>query len=150
MDARRDLSADFPILTQISAPDTDKDAFIPIHPGAAAFFEGDAKTIFDKYGDQFFYGSMLFGSLVSILAAIWKFMTRSHPTAQRPLLQLYALMGQISASRDSSELTSVNRRLTIFLSENLKGTQRAPSMRERWVRWVLRPTALSTRWLNVV
>ena len=120
MDARRDLSADFPILTQISAPDTDKDAFIPIHPGAAAFFEGDAKTIFDKYGDQFFYGSMLFGSLVSILAAIWKFMTRSHETAQRPLLQLYALMGQISASRDSSELTSVESQIDDILKRELE------------------------------
>jgi len=120
MDARRDLIGDHPILAQVSAPDTDKDAFIPIHPGAAAFFEGDTKTIFDKYGDQFFYGSMIFGSLMSILAAIWKFMTRSHETAQRPLLQLYALMGQINESRDSSELVNVEAQIDDILKRELE------------------------------
>ena len=120
MDARRDLISDHPILAQISAPDTDKDAFVPIHPGAAAFFEGEAKTIFDKYGDQFFYGSMVLGSLMSILAAIWKFMTRSHETAQRPMLRLYALMGQISESRDSAELASVEAQIDDILKRELE------------------------------
>ena len=74
MEARRDLVGEFPLLAQVMAPSTDKDAYVPIHPGAAAFFDGDEKTIFDKYGDQFFYGSMLLGTLMSVLAAIWKFM----------------------------------------------------------------------------
>src|SRR6185369_8477390 len=40
MDARRDLLGEYPILAQMSAPDTDKDALIPVHPGAAAYFDG--------------------------------------------------------------------------------------------------------------
>ena len=39
MEARRDLLTEHPLLAQISAPSTDKDAYIPIHKGAAAFYE---------------------------------------------------------------------------------------------------------------
>ena len=28
-----------------------KDAFIPLHPGAAVYFEGNEKNFFEKYGD---------------------------------------------------------------------------------------------------
>jgi len=80
METRRDLLGEYPLLKQISAPSTDKDddkdTFIPIHPGAAAYFEGTQKTFIDKYGDQFMYASMVFGSLASIFAAAWKYMTK--------------------------------------------------------------------------
>ena len=57
------MAGEYPLLAQVSSPSTDKDAYVPIHPGAAAFFDGDEKTIFDKYGDQFFYGSMMLGTI---------------------------------------------------------------------------------------
>lgn len=71
MDSRRDLLADFPLLAQISAPSTDKDAYIPVHPGAAAFFDGTQQDFFDKYSNALYYGPMLLGGLASVLAAIW-------------------------------------------------------------------------------
>ena len=40
MAARRDLLSELPILAQITARDTDSDAYLPVHPGAAAFFNG--------------------------------------------------------------------------------------------------------------
>lgn len=120
MDARRDLIAEFPILAQISAPETDKDAYIPIHPGAAAYFEGETKTIFDKYGDQLFYGSMLFGTLMSLLAAVWKFMTRGQDAGPRPLLQLYALRGSIAECRDHAELAAVEGQIDDILRRELE------------------------------
>jgi TRAP transporter TAXI family solute receptor len=108
MEARRDLIGAYPLLAQVSEPDTDKDAFIPIHPGAAAYFDGDQKTIFDKYGDQFFYGSMLLGSLMSIFAAAWKFMTRKTEEAdQRPSMRLLALVNKINEARDDKDLATI-------------------------------------------
>ena len=72
METRRDLTAEYPVLKQISAPNTDKDddkdTYIPIHPGAAAYFDGSQKTFLDRYGDQLTYGSMILGSLASIFA----------------------------------------------------------------------------------
>src|SRR5262245_45598929 len=65
MDARRELLAEYPLLAQIMAPSTDKDAYIPIHPGAAAFFDDSQQGFFDKYSDAFFYIPMLLGALAS-------------------------------------------------------------------------------------
>ena len=84
METRRDLLNAFPILSQISAPDTDKDAFLPIHPGAAAYFAGNEPTFFDKYGDAIFYGSLVLGSLTSLVAAAWRFMGFGRTTARPP------------------------------------------------------------------
>ena len=79
METRRDLLGEYPVLKQSvrnGDQDDDKDASIPVHPGAAAYFDGTQKTLIDKYGDQLRYGSMVFGSLASIFAAAWKYMTK--------------------------------------------------------------------------
>jgi TRAP transporter TAXI family solute receptor len=121
MESRRELVGEFPVLSQIASPSTDKDAFIPIHAGAAAYFDGDQKTFFDKYGDQFFYGSMLLGTLTSIFAAAWKFMTKdsNHP-AEHPLRQLHGLTEQIIKAGSDTELDAVERSIDDVLKAELE------------------------------
>ena len=121
MDARRDLIGEFPVLAQIKALSTDKDTFIPIHPGASAYFEGDQKTFFDKYGDQFFYGSMLLGTLASLFAAIWKFMTRdSSRPEMSPLMRLYALTDHINVARNEADLQQTEQQASDILKLELE------------------------------
>jgi len=121
MEVRRELVGEFPLLAQVMAPSTDKDAYVPIHPGAAAFFDGDEKTIFDKYGDQFFYGSMLLGTLMSVLAAIWKFMTRDMGKPdERPSIRLYALVGKINEAKSESELSAIEQEIDEILKVELE------------------------------
>ena len=121
MEARRDLMAEHPILAQMSAPSTEKDALIPIHPGAAAYFDGDQKTIFDKYGDQFFYGSMVLGTLMSILAGIWKFMTKDAAEAQqRPSIRIRALIDQVNRANSEAELLEIERQIDEILKSELE------------------------------
>jgi TRAP transporter TAXI family solute receptor len=55
---RQTLKTDFPLAAQIETPDTDKDAVIPVHPGAAAYIDGEEKTFFDRYGDFIWWGLM--------------------------------------------------------------------------------------------
>jgi TRAP-type uncharacterized transport system substrate-binding protein len=107
MDTRRELVGDFPVLAQIAAPSTDSDAFIPAHPGAKAYFDGEQKTFFDKYGDQIFYGSMALGSLTSLLAALWKFMGFGPGGASRPLGGLYEYAPRIRAAATEAELATI-------------------------------------------
>jgi len=107
MDARRELVGEFPLLAQIAAPSTDKDAFIPIHPGAKAFFDGDQKTFFEKYGDQIFYGSMALGSLTSVLAAAWKFMGFGGGSRPNPLTDLHQIAARIRKARSDDELDAI-------------------------------------------
>jgi len=70
MDIRRELLGEFPLLAQIAAPSTDKDAYIPVHPGAAAFYDGSRQGFFDKYENALYYGPMFLGGLASVFAAM--------------------------------------------------------------------------------
>jgi TRAP transporter TAXI family solute receptor len=116
METRRDLLGEYPLLKQISAPSTDKDddkdTFIPIHPGAAAYFEGTQKTFLDKYGDQFMYASMVFGSLASIFAAAWKYMTKKEEGPESlPLMRLYSFKNQLCKASSEAELAETEQRI---------------------------------------
>jgi TRAP transporter TAXI family solute receptor len=55
---RQTLKTDFPLAAKIETPDTDKDATIPVHPGAAAFVDGEEKTFLDRYSDYIWWGLM--------------------------------------------------------------------------------------------
>ena len=65
IDTRRELVSTLPILGQIASPSTDKDAFIPMHSGAATYFNGDEQSFLDEWGNALFYGPWLLGGLVS-------------------------------------------------------------------------------------
>jgi TRAP-type uncharacterized transport system substrate-binding protein len=118
LDARRDLIGEYPLLGQIAAPGTAKDADIPIHTGAKAYFEGEQKTFFDKYGDQIFYGSLLLGSLTSMLAGAWRyFVIAAGP--ESPLDPLYALADRACQARDESELNAVEAEMDGILRNEL-------------------------------
>jgi TRAP transporter TAXI family solute receptor len=118
MEIRRDLLGAYPLLAQVSAPSTDKDAFIPVHPGAAAYFSGDEQTFFDKYGDQIFYGSMLLGTLTSLLAGAWKFMGFG-VASKSPFNPLYALADRIRHANDESELMAIEDEIDSILKAEL-------------------------------
>jgi hypothetical protein len=120
MEVRRDLLGEYPLLAQVSAPSTDKDAQVLIHHGAATYFNGEEQSLLDKYGDKFFYVSMMLGTLASICAAAWKFMTRDADGPQpRPLLRLYALMDQVNDATSEAELTETERRIDDILKVEL-------------------------------
>ena len=121
IESRRDLVSDYPLLAQLTAPNTDKDAYIPVHPGAAAYFNGEQKTFFDKYGDWIFYGSILLGSLASLLAATWKFIARDYPANNRTaLVRLYALASVIGHATSAEELANVEQDIDVILKFELE------------------------------
>jgi TRAP-type uncharacterized transport system substrate-binding protein len=123
MDTRSNMLGEHPILAQISAPSTEKDAAIPIHPGAAAYFSGDVKTIFDKYGDQFFYASMLLGMLSSMAAAFWKFMMPA-PEGGRPPERLHRITGRIRDAASAAELDQIEDEIDDILSTEFSREKR--------------------------
>jgi hypothetical protein len=49
MRVRRELLVEQPIFAQIAAPSLDADAYLPVHPGAAAFYNGTQQSFMDKY-----------------------------------------------------------------------------------------------------
>src|SRR5262249_34692573 len=86
---RQSLKNDFPLAARIETPDTDKDATIPAHPGAAAFVDGDEKTFLDRYSDYIWWGLMLvsaMGSAGAWFAGYLKKDERNINTSQRDRL----------------------------------------------------------------
>lgn len=120
IEARRPLIGEYPVMAQISAPADGKDAFMPVHPGAAAYFNGDQKTLIEKYGDQFYYGSMLLGAVTSLLAAMWKFMGIGDAPEKRPLHRLYAFNDAIRKAQSESELAAIEHSIDDILQIELQ------------------------------
>jgi TRAP transporter TAXI family solute receptor len=66
---RQALKTEFPLAAKIETPDTDKDATIPVHPGAAAFVDGEEKTFLDRYSDYIWWSLMALSAMGS--AGAW-------------------------------------------------------------------------------
>ena len=83
---RQTLLSEFPLAAKIETPDTDKDAAIPVHPGAAAYVDGEEKTFLDRYSDYIWFSLMalsLLGSVGAWFASYLKKDERSNNLAAR-------------------------------------------------------------------
>ena len=110
--ARGDLLTEQPILAQVKAPDTDAGAFLPVHPGAAAFYNGNQQGFLDKWGNAIFLAPMALGGLATILAAAWKFLRSGElQTKEEALDLLYALGQKIRSAEKESELLEIEDRI---------------------------------------
>ena len=86
---RQSLKNEFPLAAKIETPDTDKDATIPVHPGAAAFVDGEEKTFLDRYSDYIWWGLMALSAMGSVgawFAGALKKDERNMNTSQRDRL----------------------------------------------------------------
>lgn len=55
---RQSLAKEVPTASKIEKPDTDKDAALPAHQGAAAYIDGNERTFLEKYTD-YIWGAIL-------------------------------------------------------------------------------------------
>ena len=121
MKVRRDLLAEQPIFAQITAPSTDPDAFLPLHPGAAAFYNSTQQSFMDEYGNYIYLGPMILGGIASVLAAAWKFLGIGQPERiEGPLDTLYALARRIRSVDTEGELSEIEEEI-----DNILRAQRA-------------------------
>jgi hypothetical protein len=123
--ARRDLIAHQPQLAGVAAADTDPDAFIPIHPGAAAYYNGTEQSFMDRYGDDIYLAPMILGGVASILAAAWRFLGIRPPDHREATLKtLYVLPRRIRAAQDEAELSDIEQEVDEMLGAQLTRTIR--------------------------
>jgi TRAP-type uncharacterized transport system substrate-binding protein len=123
MNVRRDLLGEQPIFAQIAAPSTDADAYLALHPGAAAFYNGTQQSFMDQYGNWIYLTPMALGGAATLLAAAWKFLGLGGPaTREGPLDTLYALGRRIRNAGTEAELLAIEEEIDDILK-----TQRARS-----------------------
>jgi hypothetical protein len=72
---------------KIEAPSTDKDADVLAHPGTLDYLNDDQKTFFDRYGDDIFYGMLIFPVFGSAIAGVASYLRSDSRTRRLRLLQ---------------------------------------------------------------
>jgi len=120
INARNDLVRDQPLLAGIAAPDTDPGAYIAVHPGAAAFYNGTQQSFMDKYSNWIYLTPMVLGALASIFAAAWRFLGIDHSDPQEAAMKtLFALPRRIREVSSDAELTEIEREVDAALDAEM-------------------------------
>jgi TRAP transporter TAXI family solute receptor len=104
---RQSLKNEFPLAAMIETPDTDKDATIPVHPGAAAFVDGEEKTFLDRYSDYIWWSLMAasaMGSIGAWFAGALRKDERTMNTSQRD-----RLLDMLTAARNCDSMDELDR-----------------------------------------
>lgn len=96
---RQSVMTEFPLAAKIETPDTDKDAVIPVHPGAAAFVDGEEKTFLDRYSDYIWWGLMALSAMGSAGAWFAGYLKKDERTNNSSLRE--RLLEMLAAARRS-------------------------------------------------
>ena len=116
--ARRELLAENPLFAQITAPSTDTDAYLPVHPGALAVYNGTQQSFVDEYSNFIYIGPMVLAGIASVLAAAWKFLGIGQPEFRAgPLDTLYGLARQIRSVNSEAEISKIEDQIDNILKE---------------------------------
>src|SRR5258708_37253918 len=105
---RQQLARELPSAGKIEKPDTDKDAALPAHAGAAAYIDGTERTFLEKYTD-YIWGAILvlsgLGSAGAWLQHYWKRDEREQYTTHRDnLLDLITRVRQAQTPEELAEM----------------------------------------------
>ena len=107
---RQQLMSDFPLAAKIETPDTDKDAAIPVHPGAAAFVDGEEKTFLDRYSDFIWWGLMALSAMGSVGAWFAGYLKKdernNNSTLREKLLDMIALARKSDSTEELDRMQS--------------------------------------------
>jgi hypothetical protein len=103
---RQAVQNEFPMSAKIETPDTDKDAAIPVHPGAAAYIDGDEKTFLDKYSDYIWGSLMLLSALGSIGAWFVGYLRRDEREINTSLRE--RLLEMLKIARKSTSMDELD------------------------------------------
>ena len=107
---RQQLVTEFPLAAKIETPDTDKDAVIPVHPGAAAFVDGEEKTFLDKYSDYIWWTLMALSAMGSIGAWFAGYLKKDERDNNSHLRE--RLLDMIAAARKSETTEELDQMQT--------------------------------------
>src|SRR5882724_2234193 len=118
---RQTLAREVPSASKIEKPDTDKDAALPAHQGAAAYIDGTERTFLEKYSDYLWGGILVLSGLGSAGAWLRQYMKRDEKeqsTLHRD--NLLAMISKVRQAESSEELTAMQSEVDGVLRETLE------------------------------
>lgn len=105
---RQSVLTEYAHAAKLEAPDTDKDAAITAHPGAAAYVDGEEKTFLEKYSDYIWFGFMGLSVLGSAGAWFAGYMRKderiSNSSRRERLLEMISVARGSQSSEELDEL----------------------------------------------
>src|SRR6266481_3588637 len=107
---RQTVMAEFPLAAKIETPDTDKDAVIPVHPGAAAYVDGEEKTFLDRYSDYIWWGLMSLSAMGSVGAWFAGYLKKDERNSNSSLRE--RMLELIAAARRSDSIEELDQMQT--------------------------------------
>jgi TRAP-type uncharacterized transport system substrate-binding protein len=117
---RHELARELPSAAKIEKPDTDKDAALPAHQGAAAYIDGTERTFLEKYSDYLWGAILLLSGLGSVgawLQHYWKRNEREQYAEHRD--NLLDLLARARKAETPEELTEMQSQADGVLREAL-------------------------------
>jgi TRAP transporter TAXI family solute receptor len=107
---RQTLLSEFPLAAKIETPDTDKDAVIPVHPGAAAYVDGEEKTFLDRYSDYIWFSLMGLSVLGSVGAWFASYLKKDERGNNSSLRE--RLLDMLAVARHSDSIDELDQMQT--------------------------------------
>jgi TRAP transporter TAXI family solute receptor len=117
---RQSLAKQVPGAAHIKKPDTDKDAELPVHRGAAAYIDGNERTFLDKYSDYFWFAILVLSGLGSAGAWLRHFLKRDE--REEDIVQrnkILDLIAKVRVAETPEELLAMEREVDGILRETL-------------------------------
>ena len=117
---RQALIAENSAAARIEVPDTDKDAAIPVHPGAEAYVDGEERTFMDRYSDLIWWtilGMSLLGSAGAWAASYLKKDERTNNSSLRE--RLLEMLSQARKAASHEELDEMQQEADEILRDTL-------------------------------
>jgi TRAP-type uncharacterized transport system substrate-binding protein len=117
---RQQLARELPSAAQIEKPDTDKDAALPAHQGAAAYIDGNERTFLERYTDYIWFAILILSGLGSAgawLQHYWKRDEREQYAAHRD--NLLDLISRARKAETPEELAQMQGAADVVLREAL-------------------------------
>ncbi len=117
---RQVLANAVPGAAHIKKPDTDKDAALPVHRGAAAYIDGTERTFLDRYGDYFWFAILLLSGLGSAGAWLRQYLKRDEREEISELRnRVMGTISKVRTARSVEELLSMQRDVDSIIGETL-------------------------------
>ena len=109
-----------PAAAKIEKPDTDKDAALPAHQGAAAYIDGTERTFLEKYTDYFWGAILVLSGLGSAGAWLRHYLKRDEREQyDEHRDDLLAIISKVRLADTPDELTAMQNEVDGMLREAL-------------------------------
>ena len=118
---RQLLAKQVPGAAQIKKPDTEKDAELPVHRGAAAVIDGTERTFLDRYSDYFWFAILVLSGLGSAGAGLRHYLKRDETeetTIHRK--NILAMISRVRTAESIEELLAMQREVDAIIRETLE------------------------------